>query len=179
MSIHLQQTARPYAHAAFEWAVALSQETKWQSLLAALTLVFEQDSVQQALLDPRCGQMAVVDVVLQAWPEDLDQSQKNFLRLLAEHQRLNILPAIAALFEALVAKAHQQLKVDVTSAFALSEQQLQRISDKLADKYQKQIQLQCHLDPALLGGLQLRIGDEIIDASIRGKLKQLAQQLIQ
>lgn len=178
MSIQLQQTARPYAHAAFEWAVASMQEAKWQSLLTALATVFAQDSVQRALLDPRSGQTAVVDIVLQTLSQQLDVPQQNFLRLLAEHRRLNVLPAIAALFEALAAKAHQQLSVDVTSAFPLSEQEIERIRTKLADKYQKQIQLQCDVDQALLGGLQLRIGDEIIDASIRGKLKQLANQLM-
>ena len=101
------------------------------------------------------------------------------MHLLAEHRRLNILPAIAASFDVLMEKAQQQLSIELTSAFPLSEQDLQRIRDKLADKYQKNIQLQCNLDQTLLGGLQLRIGDEVIDASIRGKLKQLANQLMQ
>lgn len=179
MSIHLQQTARPYAHAAFEWAVAAKQEAKWQHLLTSLATVFEQNLVQQALLDPRCGQLAVVTIVLQALTVEMDDSQKNFLRLLAEQRRLNILPAIATLFEALVAKAQHQLTVELTSAYPLSESELQRIRDKLAQKYQKQIQLQCSLDHALIGGLLFRIGDEVVDASIRGKLKQLAHQLMQ
>lgn len=179
MSIHLQQTARPYAHAAFDWAVVAKQEVTWQNLLTSLATVFEQSSVQQALLDPRCGQLAIVAVVLESLPAEVDDSQKNFLRLLAEQRRLNILPAIATIFAALVAKAQQQLKVELTSAYPLSESELQRICDKLTQKYQKQIQLQCSLDQALLGGLFFRIGDEVIDASIRGKLKQLAHQLMQ
>jgi F-type H+-transporting ATPase subunit delta len=179
MSMHLQQTARPYAHGAFEWAVAAKSEAKWQHLLSSLASVFEQSSVQQALLDPRCGQQALATVVLQALPTEMDDAQKNFLRLLAEQRRLNILPAIAMIFDALVAKAQQQLKVELTSAYPLSESELQRIRDKLTQKYQKQIHLECSLDQALLGGLFFRIGDEVIDASVRGKLKQLAQQLMQ
>lgn len=177
MSIYFQQYARPYATAAFEWAQASKQELAWSNLLKGLALVFSDSSLQPLLFNPKLGAPRLAEVLAQMLGSAIDAHQQNFLKLVAEQRRFELIPTIAGLFEALLTAANQCLMVEVRSAWPLSESDQQRLSEKLARQYNKQIQLDCHVKPELIGGIQLKIGDFVIDGSVRGKLEKLALQL--
>lgn len=177
MSIYCQQYARPYATAAFEWAQAAAQESQWQALFDGLATVFADEKLKAVLFDPRLGEARLADIIIQILAANINQSQQNFLKYLAKQRRLALLPTIAQLFQQLVAVANHCVVAIVSSAFALSDHDQQRLIDKLSSKYNKRVQLQCLIEPNLLGGLRIKMGDEVIDASIRGKLAQLTVQL--
>lgn len=178
MSIDLQQYARPYATAAFAWAKAHQQEQAWQEVFNHLADVFRDASVHALLNDPRVSEPQLAEVVLAALGDNAGQAQQNFLRLLAEKRRLHLVPSIAAAYQALLRQANHRLQAYVRTAVPLSAPDEQRLQAKLAQKYGKTIELQWCQDTALIGGMQIHIGDEVIDASIRGKLHQLAEQLV-
>jgi len=100
-----------------------------------------------------------------------------FLKVLAENQRLGVLPDILARFEVLKAEAERTLDVLLTSASAVSDAQQQRIVDALNKRFGRQIRLTVQLDPTLIGGARLQVGDRVIDGSVRTGLDKLATAL--
>ena len=178
MSINFQQYARPYAKAAFEWAKETHQEQSWQNLLTGLADVFNDVGLRPLLFNPKLGAPRLADVLIEILGHQLDAHQQNFLKLVASEQRFDLIPTMAQLFHELRAAANHQVTAEVTSAWELSASDQQRLIEKLAAKYHKKVQLHCQLDPSLIGGLHIKVGDEVIDASLRGKLEKLATQLI-
>jgi F-type H+-transporting ATPase subunit delta len=102
---------------------------------------------------------------------------RNFLSLVAANKRLMALPAIAELYETLKAQAENTADVTVTSAFALSDDQEDNLAKQLAAKLGARINIRTEVDTALIGGVIIRTGDLVIDASVRGKLAKLSATL--
>lgn len=96
---------------------------------------------------------------------------------MAENGRLSVLPAVVAEFSALKAELDKELEAQITSAAALSEAEKAKIQKSLEARYQRTVRLNCQLDPSLMAGLVIKIGDDIIDASVRSKLNRLAEAL--
>jgi len=94
--------------------------------------------------------------------------------VLADNERLGVVPEITAQFEALRNAHEGVVDARISSAFPLSEAQLADIVDTLRGKYGSQVKASVNVDPELIGGVSIRIGDEVMDASVRGKLAQLA-----
>jgi F-type H+-transporting ATPase subunit delta len=108
---------------------------------------------------------------------ELSASVRNFLSLVAANKRLMALPAIAELYETLKAQAENTADVTVTSAFALSDDQEDNLAKQLAAKLGARINIRTEVDTALIGGVIIRTGDLVIDASVRGKLAKLSATL--
>jgi F-type H+-transporting ATPase subunit delta len=101
----------------------------------------------------------------------------NFLRVLAANQRLAVLPDIVARFEVLRADAENRLDVTLTSAQPVDEAQQSRIAAGLEKRFGRTVRLAVVVDPSLLGGARLQLGDRIIDGSVRTGLDKLATAL--
>ncbi|MCA1851268.1 MAG: ATP synthase F1 subunit delta, partial [Beggiatoa sp.] len=99
-----------------------------------------------------------------------------FVRVLLDADRILILPEIARLYAALVAEAAGVAEVEVISAFSLEEGQRLAIERAVRRRAGKEIEVKHRIDPALIGGAVIRMGDLVIDASVRGRLQQLASQ---
>ena len=97
--------------------------------------------------------------------------------MLAENQRLGVLPDILARFEVLKSEAERTLDAVLTSASAVSDTQQQRIIDSLSKRFGRKIRLAVQLDPTLIGGARLQVGDRVIDGSVRTGLDKLATAL--
>ena len=104
----------------------------------------------------------------------LDQQQLNFVQVLAENERLAVLPEIAQHFEVLRSGFENVVDARVTSAFPLSEAQVADIVSTLQAKYGRAVKVTVSVDADLIGGVSVQVGDEVMDASVRGKLAQLA-----
>jgi F-type H+-transporting ATPase subunit delta len=102
---------------------------------------------------------------------------KNFLGVLAGNRRLGALPDVIAAFASIAAAARNEVSALVTSAHALSEDQIAALSAKLAAREGKSVKIKASVDPELLGGLVVRIGSQQIDSSIRTRLNSLAQSM--
>jgi F-type H+-transporting ATPase subunit delta len=103
--------------------------------------------------------------------------QDNFIRLLAENRRLDVLPEIAAHYEVMRAEAEKSLEVTVSSAFELNDAQKQKITAALTKRMNRKITLNCHTDKQLLGGIVIRAGDQVTDGSVRARLGEMANAL--
>ena len=99
----------------------------------------------------------------------------NFLGVLAGNRRLDRLPEIIRAFAAIAADARGEITADVTTAHPLQPNQIDALSAKLAQLEGRAVTLRTHIDPALLGGLVVQIGSQMIDGSIRTRLNSLAQ----
>jgi ATP synthase F1 delta subunit len=108
---------------------------------------------------------------------DADERVVNFLKLLAERHRIPVLPRIRRAFEGLWAKENKLLPVTVTSAVELDEGLVQDIGKRIEEQTDRRVQLSSKVDPDLLGGLVVRVGNMVLDASVRNRLEQLRKQV--
>lgn len=168
--------ARPYAEAAFQLARDAAALPAWSGALARMAQVAGSAEMRACIDDPRLSpeQLAklYVDVV-----GDVAPDQQNFVRVLADNERLDVLPEISALFDELK-NAHEGTKdAAVESAFPLDDAALRTLVADLEQKFRCRIQASVRVVPELIGGIRIAIGDDVIDASVRGKLAAMATAL--
>ncbi len=168
--------ARPYAEAAFELAREAGTLPSWSDALHRLATVVATESARELIGNPRLSVEQVAQLVGDASGQ-LGAEQGNFVRLLAENERLAVLPEIAGLFDRLRNEHEGVLDAQIRSAYPLVQQQIDDIVATLADKYGRQIKPSVTVDASLIGGVAVKIGDEVIDASVRGKLAQMASAM--
>src|SRR5277367_295070 len=108
---------------------------------------------------------------------DADPTLVNFLGVLIDNHRMPVIFCIRREYDRLWEEEHRQLPVEVTSAIALDEQTLRHLSDQIGQRTGNEVKLTAHVDPEILGGLILRVGNSILDASIRNRLEQLRKQV--
>jgi F-type H+-transporting ATPase subunit delta len=170
--------ARPYAKAAFDCAVEEKELKNWSALLNQAVLVVKNKTMQVLLKDPRFDKMAAYECLLTACERWMFPSGKNFLKLVALHQRLLVLPEIKQLFEDYKAERANQITVQAVSAVPLTETEGLALTTVLEKRLQREIKLDYAVDDSLLGGLVIRVGDLVIDSSVRGKLERLRATLV-
>jgi F-type H+-transporting ATPase subunit delta len=106
-----------------------------------------------------------------------DERFLNFLELLAERHRLPVTFRIRRNFDELWRKAHKLLPVEVTSAVELDEPLVRSIGQRIEERTGQRVELTSKVDPDIIGGLVLRVGNKILDASVHGRLERLRRQL--
>lgn len=169
--------ARPYATAAFEYALQKNALLAWDEMLSSAALVAKDKAVVALLSNPTVTKQKMADFFCDILSSILDTEKSNFIRLLAENNRLSVLPDIANLFATYRAEQEKKLTVQVTSAIALDEAYKQKLAATLTSRLHLQVSLQCDIDPTLLGGIIVKAGDKVMDGSIRGKLNRLYESL--
>jgi F-type H+-transporting ATPase subunit delta len=169
--------ARPYAEAAFKLAREGQSLPQWSDALARLSAVVSGDGALELLGNPRLSGEQVAALVADV-AGSLTSEQRNFVTVLAGNERLAVLPEIARLYEALRNEAEGVLDAQIASAYPLSEQQVADVVATLEGKFGRKVKAAVSVDPDLIGGISIRIGDEVMDASVRGKLAQLADALM-
>jgi F-type H+-transporting ATPase subunit delta len=174
-------TARPYAQAAFEEAQKLSDLKGWSEFLLALAEAVIYPEIRNVISSPRVVKAQLdgllVDVLVDVLGGKLKPQQVNFIKVLAENQRLLLLPEIVSLFELLKSEAEKSVNVVVDSAFELSAAQKDKIVSSLKKRMGREIQLTCTINKELLGGVVIRAGDKVIDGSARTRLSEMANAL--
>ncbi|MDP5210702.1 MULTISPECIES: F0F1 ATP synthase subunit delta [unclassified Microbulbifer] len=173
----LSTLARPYAKAAFSYAQQASDLSGWSAALETAALVSQSEKVRELLDNPQLTSEERAETFLSICSDALGAHGSNFIRLLAENHRLQLLPEIFQLFEALKAQAEATLEVEVVSATPLNDAQAQVLSEKLSRKFEREIHLHCSVDENLLGGAIIRAGDTVIDGTVRGRLAKLAEAM--
>ncbi|MEI7035375.1 F0F1 ATP synthase subunit delta [Fulvimonas yonginensis] len=168
--------ARPYARAAFELARDNGALGDWSQAFTFAAAVAKEPRVAALVGDPRAQPAELVALHL---PQGMaaDAPFALFLRTLADKRRLALLPEVAELYEYYKREAGAQLKVKVTSAMALDAAQAEQLKASLKRRFQREIELETRVDPALLGGVVIDTGSEVIDGSVRGRLQRLATVL--
>ncbi|MBU3020228.1 F0F1 ATP synthase subunit delta [Aestuariibacter sp. A3R04] len=172
----LTTVARPYAKAAFDFAVEHNAVAKWQDMLMFAGEVAKNEDVHQLLTGAIAAEQ-LAEVFINVCGDTLDDHGQNLIKVLAENKRLIALPAIFAQFSALKADYDKEVEVDLTSASALSEAQKAAIGASLEKRLARKVKLNCNVDPALVAGFVVKAGDTVIDGSVKSKLNRLADAL--
>lgn len=168
--------ARPYAVAVFSLAQEKGDLQTWSDLLQVAAQCADDAEVEAILTNPAVSDEQAVDLLGDV-VGDLSADARNFLLLLAENNRLLLLPEIAALFQELRAEAEQMLTAEVVTARALTDAQKTKIAAALKKRLGKEVTLTEQVDENLLGGAIIRAGDLVIDGSALGKLNRLANAI--
>lgn len=168
--------ARPYAKAAFDYAVENKTIAQWQEMLVFAAEVSKNETVSSLLT----GSLAVeklAEIFNGVCGEQLDQHGQNLVKVLAENRRLQALSDISVLFNQLKADFDKEIDVDVTSAVKLKKQQQTSLSKALETRLARKVKLNCSVDPELIAGVLIKAGDTVIDGSLRSKLNRLSDAL--
>ncbi|RDI46561.1 F0F1 ATP synthase subunit delta [Aquicella lusitana] len=173
----LSSIARPYALAAFEYARDKQQLPAWKAFLESAKEVAQTPSVARLLENPEVSSAMLFDLFSHVLVSLLDQERKNFLLLLAQNKRFIVLPDIAESFNAYYAAYEKTSSIRVVTAVEVHDDFRKKLEQALAKRIQREVTLHCEIDPDLLGGAVIHIGDRVIDGSIRGKLTRLLQDL--
>src|SRR5688572_558454 len=169
--------ARPYAEAAFKLAEAGNALAKWSEMLAALALVARDERVQRAAADPNLSDDQVAGLFIAILAGRLSAEAENFVRVLAQNARLELLPEMREHFEALKNEREGVLEAEVHSAFELSPAQIADLAQRLEKKTGRKVRTKVHLDKDLIAGVRIVLGDKVIDGSARAQLGALETAL--
>ena len=169
--------ARPYADAVAKLAAAGNAWGPWSERLALLKLVTGDDQLKAFASNPAVSTQRLTEVILAVCGEKLGVEGANLVGLMAENKRLGLLPEVVDLFEAEKAAREGVLEAHVTTAFELSAAQLAGLVARLEAKFGRRITATQSVDAGLIGGVVIQVGDEVMDASVRGGLENLAVTL--
>ncbi len=168
--------ARPYAKAAFDFAVEKEALDTWSYMLSFAAEVARNETVKDSLGGIHSAEK-LAEIFLFVCGEQLNEQGQNLVRVMAENGRLKVLPDVFDLFMAMRHEHDKQVDVDLISAIALTDEQKREISSKLETRLERKVKLTCSVDVALLGGLIIRTGDLVIDDSVRGSILRLNDAL--
>lgn len=168
--------ARPYAEAAFGLAREAGALADWERALSRLAAVARAPKVREGLGDPSLTRTKAAQVFIEV-AGDLSPAQQNFVTVLADNERLALLPEIAELFAAHKDAFEGIREAVVTSAFSIDDATLAQLVKDLEGRFKTKVKARVVIDPNLIGGVRIALGDEVIDASVRGKLAALASAL--
>lgn len=174
---NLLSIARPYAFAAFEFARDKGQLPAWKTFLSLGAEAARQTKVISLLMNPEFSAASAFDLFNEILTSFMTEEQKNFLKLLSQNKRLLLLPDILTLFNQLEAALQKISTVKVITAVAVTEDYKQTLKSALTKRIQREVTLDCEVNPAILGGAVIHIGDNVIDGSIHGKLTRLLNNL--
>jgi F-type H+-transporting ATPase subunit delta len=169
--------ARPYADAVFKLAVARDALVQWSEMLRDAADITENESIQALIGNPVVTSQQLGELLLEIGKKQFNEDGRKFLRILAENGRVGLLPQIRYLFEQLKAQHDGVLEANIVSAFEVSSNQLKKLIGALEQKFKRKVEATVRVDPGLIGGVIVEIGDEIFDASVRGKLEAMANAL--
>lgn len=173
--------ARPYAHAAYDYAGEHNTVEAWCAMLNGLAQIAKDKRVRRYLANPELTAEQAADIFFKIGKEVLHAVKtagKNFLLVMAENKRLLLLPQVAELFAARYAAEQALLEVNVYAAEPLSSVYKNKVKASLEQRFGKAIHLSCHTDPDLLAGAIIQVDDFVIDGSVRGKLQRMKNELI-
>ena len=170
--------ARPYAEAAFDCALNKNDLSAWSLLLKQAARVIKEKSMQTLLKNPCIDKIVAYECLLEFCKTVIFPFGKNFLKLMAVNQRLLVLPEVEDLFGRYKAELAKEVTAYAISAVPLTKMEEQTLEKVLSERLQSHIKLDHHTDKNLLGGLVVRVGDLVIDGSVRGKLERLRATLV-
>ena len=169
--------ARPYAEAAFRLAREKSSFDQWSGMLRLLDIVVRDERIARSIDDPNVTGQQLEGLILGICGEQLDGAGRNFVQVLVHNDRLAVVPEIRALFEQLKLEHEGVLETEIHSAFEIDAAQVDQLVRKIEAKYQRKVRAKVSVDPQLIGGVKIVVGDKVFDATVRGKLDAMSAAL--
>jgi len=168
--------ARPYAEAVFRTARETGAQGTWSQRLQKLALITQDGDMASVMSNPQLSAEQVATLIISLC-EDNDQVLGNFVRTLAENRRLVLLPEISRLFELAKSQEEGVKEAVVHSAFPIDDTQVAALLQQLESRFGTRLTARVEIDPSLIGGVRVAVGDQVLDASVRGKLDAMAVAL--
>lgn len=167
----LATIARPYAEALFE--SCRNDTTGTQSWLDAIASAAATPQLQQFAANPKVQGGEVFRLVTSVLSQPLPERGVNFLRTVIENDRLAALPEVAKRFRELANAQSGRSDAQIYSAFPIESGELAKLKGVLEKRFGRQLETQVHIDPDLIGGVRVVVGDEVLDTSVRARLQQM------
>jgi F-type H+-transporting ATPase subunit delta len=133
--------------------------------------------MQAAISNPKVSASDVERLLLAIAADRIGAEGQNLIKLLAHNRRLSVLSEIRDLFEQLKLENEGMLEAKISSAFPLDDSQRSGVVDLLSSRFKRKINATVTVDPELIGGIKVEVGDKVWDASVRGRLQTMAVTL--
>jgi F-type H+-transporting ATPase subunit delta len=172
-----RSTARRYAEAALSIAERDSSLETWVAALETATGRLGAPELMRVLADPALSFDARRSVAEQVMGDTVTGGPRNLVLLLVRRGRIELLPEVAAQLRRLYDQRQGMVKATVTSASPLTDADVSALRDRLAGMTGGRVDISLQVDPDILGGVMVRVGDRLIDGSIRGRLERLRTRL--
>ncbi len=169
--------ARPYAEAVFRVAKQGNALQAWSDALNLISTVYRDPQMQAAMSNPRVTSADVEKLLLEICGERIDGVARNLIQLLVRNRRLSVLAEIRGLFEQLKLEDEGKLDAKISSAFPMEDAQRNQVVNLLSSRFKRKINATVAVDPDLIGGIKVEVGDKVWDASVRGRLQTMAATL--
>jgi F-type H+-transporting ATPase subunit delta len=169
--------ARPYAEAAFAIAKERKDLDAWSEALTLLAAIAEDPKIAARIGNPNVPREEIQSLIFGIVGDTLPVEVQNLVRLLTANKRLSVLPELARLFDQLKTAEQGLRHITVRTAFALSDDEQAALTKSLKGHFGGDVELTVENDPSLIGGVEVRADDLVIDGSIRGRLQQLSNAL--
>lgn len=169
--------ARPYAVAAYKLAKEQKALAKWSEMLGFATAIVNDAQMNAYIQDPKVVSSDLEAAFLKVCGDKLNENGQNLIKVLVEYGRLSILPAITSAFEELKALDEGTLEAQIIAAAKPSAAETKDLVKRLEAKFGKKIEASVSVDPEIIGGIKIIVGDTVIDASVKGQLQNLAYSL--
>lgn len=173
----VQGVGRRYAEAVFDLASTPAQQDSWLTALRSLASAVEDNETRAFFENPGVPEQRKEQALEAVLPGPENEEVRNLVRLLIHRQRFDQIPNIREAFEAMVLHSRGIAIADVTTAVPLTAHERQAVSARLANIVGSQIQVREHVDQAIIGGIVARVGDQLIDGSVRTQLRELRATL--
>lgn len=168
--------ARPYAEAVFRIAKEAGALGAWSGRLKRLALIAQDPEMAEVIGNPKLSAEQVAQLII-SLAEDNDAALGNFIRVLADNERLTLLPEISGLFEVQKAAEDGVKEAVVQTAFPLTDADIGALMPQLEAHFKTKLAPTVVVDAELIGGVRVAVGDQVLDASVRGKLDAMATAL--
>ena len=173
----LSTIARPYAEAAFEIASAKRALPSWSRMLELVDSVASDARMRTALASPTLGDAEKESLFLSVCGDALDADAKSFVRVLIESDRIGLSREIREVYEKRRHDAEGVARASIESAMPLSDADLAAMKAALERRFGRRVEATVAVNPALIGGARITVGDTVIDDSVQGKLTAMATEL--
>ena len=175
--IELTPLARPYAKAVFASALDTESVDEIKEELKTMALVSSTIEVKSLIEDPTLSNNEILNSLKALLDGSISKTSQSLLNVLAENNRFNLLEAIFEIYKEIVAKHKEQKSVEVFVATKPSSDTEETIKTRLVSTYGEGTNVEFKIDPNIMGGLSIKVGDETLDLSVKGKVKKLINQL--
>jgi F-type H+-transporting ATPase subunit delta len=169
--------AKPYVSAIIPITEEDNSQAKWEELLSAGAKLANNEIVKDFIAYPGLTKIDKINVVIglleSILTRKLQTKENNFVKLLLINERINIIPSMLSLFKSMIGLKDNSKVFNVFSAYELSAEEKEKITNNLTIKYNKDVSIRVHIDQSLIGGIVVKDNDKVVDMSIKAKIENL------
>lgn len=174
---NLNTIARPYAKAILELAKQNKDYSAWSNMLDFLNKILSDPRIISLVNNHEISSAEKANIICKVKPEYLNQQGENLVKLLAENKRLLIIPELYKIYENMRQQAEQETNLSLITAEKLTDADMQNLLKNITNKFSGKTKVTSQIDPSLLGGGKIKIGDRVIDSSVKSRLLNLHKHL--